>query len=327
MARRSALALLVVVAIVAPLVVDSFWLNLLTLAIIYIPMVMGLTILFGHTNLVSFGQGGFFAIGAYVSALLTLDQGWNTWMAMGAGVAAATLVGYVIARPVLRLKGLSLAMATLAFGQMVFILVQQLDVTGGPVGLSGIPAPSAFGVEFADPRNYYWLALGVAALVYLAAANLTASRYGRMFRALAGSEVASRAVGVKASTVKTFSFCFAAALAGIAGALYAHYFSFISSDTFGLELSLLVVIIVVVGGMRNLTGAIAGTLLIFILREYLRSYQEYSELLYGSLLILVFMFAPGGITGTVQTMWQRRLKAPEPPAEVSAGTSKEVVSR
>ena len=309
MSNKLAVGAVLLLAAAVPFAADSFWLNLLTLALIYIPMSMGLTVLFGQTNLVSFGQGGFFAVGAYVSALLTLERGWNVWAAVLAATVSATVVGYVIARPVLRLKGLSLAMATLAFGQMVFILVQQLEITGGPVGLSGIPAPSAFGIDFAEPRNFYWLALVLAAVVYAVSRNLTRSRYGRMFHALAGSEVASRTVGVNTSAVKTLAFCYAATLAGVAGALYAHYFSFISSDTFGLELSLLVVIIVVVGGMRSLSGAIVGTLLVFLLREYLRSYQEYSELVYGLLLILVFMYAPGGVTGTARELW-RRLTGP-----------------
>lgn len=305
MLRKASVGLVVAVALVAPLVVDLFWLNLLTLALIYMPMVIGLNVLFGKANLVSFGQGGFFAIGAYVSALLTLQRGWNVWLAMLVGCVAAVVIGYVIARPVLRLKGLSLAMATLAFGQMVFILVQQLDVTGGPVGLSGIPAPSAPGIDFLEPRNFYWLALAVAVLAFVIASNLARSRYGRMFHALADSEVASRSVGVRVDRVKTLAFCFAAGLAGVAGAMYAHYFSFISSDTFNLELSLLVVIMVVVGGMKDLWGAVVGTIAIFVMREYLRSYQEYSELVYGLLLILVFMFARGGITGTAKAVFRR----------------------
>lgn len=305
MQRKSVLVVGLLVAAAVPLLADSFWLNLFILALIYIPLALGLTVLFGYTNLVSLGQGGFFAIGAYTSALLALELGLNVWMAIAVSVVAAGAVGYVIARPILRFKGLSLAMATLAFGQMVFILVQQLDLTGGPVGLSGIPAPELFSIDFTQSRNFYWLALVIAVTVYVLTRNLARSRFGRSFRGLGVSEPAARTLGVNTESAKALAFVYAAGLAGLAGALYAHYFSFISSDTFGLDLSILVLIIVVVGGLRSLPGAVIGTVIIFILREYLKSYQEYSELVYGLLLILVFMAAPDGIMGLVHKLRNR----------------------
>lgn len=296
--RNAAIAVGLLFAVLLPLgIEDRFWMNLFILAGIFIPLALGMTLLFGYTNLVSFGHGGFFAVGAYTSALLTVKAGWSVWLAMAAAIVAAAIVGYVVARPILRLKGLSLAMATLAFGQMVFILVQQLSVTGGPIGLSGIPAPELGGIDFGELRNYYWLVLAVAVVAFLATRNIAISALGRAYRALGASDPAARALGLHTGGLKAQAFTYSAALAGLAGALYAHYFSFISSDTFGLDLSIMAVIMVVVGGRYNLWGAVVGAIVITFLREYLRSYEEYSELVYGLLLILVFMAAPDGIVG------------------------------
>lgn len=315
--RNAAVAIGLLFAVLLPLgVEDRFWMNLFILAGIFIPLALGMTLLFGYTNLVSFGHGGFFAVGAYTSALLTVKAGWSVWLAMAAAIVAAAIVGYVVARPILRLKGLSLAMATLAFGQMVFILVQQLSVTGGPIGLSGIPAPE-LGVDFGELRNYYWLVLAVAVVAFLATRNIAVSTLGRAYRALGASDPAARALGLHTGGLKAQAFTYSAALAGLAGALYAHYFSFISSDTFGLDLSIMAVIMVVVGGRYNLWGAVVGAIVITFLREYLRSYEEYSELVYGLLLIVVFMAAPDGIVGIVSRI-RRRLGRTQRPVPVPA---------
>ena len=286
------------VAVVAlPLVVDSrAWLNLCVLTWIYATMALGLTMLFGYARQVSFGHGGFFAIGAYVSALLSVKSGVNVWLAMALGTIASGAVGYVIGRPVLRLRGLSLAMATLAFGQIVFVLATQLSITGGPIGLAGIPAPELGPIDFAEIRNYYWLTAAVLLISLLISRNICRSAVGRSLIALGWSDVAARVSSVDPS-YKTRAFMYSASLAGLAGALYAHYFTFVSSDTFGLDLSLIPVIMIVVGGLHSLWGAVLGAIVITFMRDYLHEYQEFSQLVYGLMLIAVFMAAPRGLVG------------------------------
>lgn len=311
-------AALLIVVLLPLLVEDPVWLNFMIMGAIYVPFALGFSVLFGYSNQVSFGQGGFFALGSYASAILVLEGGLSVWLAMSAGIVLPAIVAYVIGRPVLRLRGLSLGLATLAFGQMVYILALQLDITGGPIGLSGIPAPTLGPIDFSELRNFYWLALAMAVACFILSRNLVRSNRGRTLRALGDSEIGARDLGVNVESMKTIAFTYAAALSGLAGALYAHYFSFISSDSFGLDLSIMVIIMVMIGGRYSLWGAVIGAVLVGFLVEYLRTYQEYSQLIYGGLLIVLFMMAPKGLIGFLLWLRERQNAA-------SAGTDRDRV--
>jgi branched-chain amino acid transport system permease protein len=302
-AARTAPGVLVVVLALVPLLVTSrYWMNLLTLAGIYMVLALGLSLLFGFAGQVSFGHAGFFGIGAYVSALGTLHLSASAWIGMILGTIAAGAAGFVIGRPLLRLRGLSLAMGTLAFGEIMAVLFRELGVTGGPIGLSGIPAPALGSLALDGQDTYYWLVLVMVLGAFVVSRNLLRSAPGRALVALGGSEPAAETSGIDTAALKTRIFTYSAALAGLAGALYAHYMTFISSDTFTLNLSILMVVIIVVGGLRSLWGAAIGAVLLTTLPAYLGTYEKFSSLLYGLLLVVVFMCLPNGIVGGMERL-------------------------
>jgi branched-chain amino acid transport system permease protein len=281
-----------------PLAVHSrFWLNLLIFIGIYLIVALGLTLLVGYANQISFGHGGFFGIGAYTSALLGVNAGVPAWVGFACAAAAGTLVGYAIGRPILRLRGLSLAMATLAFGQIMFILFTQLPITKGPIGISGIPSPTIGSFSVDTPEQWYWLVLAFVLAVFVLTRNIAGSHVGRALRALGSSERAAQTTGIDTTALKTTVFAYSAGLAALAGALYAHYVSFISADSFTLDFSILMVVIVAVGGLQSLWGAVVGAVFLTFVPEYLRGYDRYAVLLYGALLTAVFLYFPRGLFG------------------------------
>lgn len=311
LAGRSARGVLLVVLALVPLMVESsYWMNLLTLAGIYLVLALGLSLLFGFAGQVSFGHAGFFGLGAYVSALSTLHWGIGAWLGMALATLASAAVGFLIGRPILRLRGLSLAMGTLAFGEIMTVLFRELEVTGGPIGLPGIAVPSIGTFSIDSQETYYWLVLVVAVAVFVLSRNTLRSGVGRSLVALGGSEGAAEVSGIDTAGLKTRIFTYSAALAGLAGALYAHYITFISSDTFTLNFSILMVVIIVVGGLHSLWGAAVGALLLTTLPAYLGTYEKYSTLIYGLLLIAVFMFLPNGIVGALDGIRARVLPRP-----------------
>jgi len=306
----------VLTALAIPLFVgDRFWLNLLTLSWINLVAVLGLVLLFGHANQISFGHAAFVGIGAYVSGLATMELGVSLLVSVPLAMAVGWVVGYALARPVLRLHGLALAMATLALGELFFIVFRELSITGGANGLPGI-SPLVFGpLDLTAPEGAYWGTLAVALATAVLCHNVIRSRVGRCLRAIGSAPTAATVSGIDAASYKAAIFAFSTSLAALSGALYAHYVTFISSDSFGLPLSILLVIMVVVGGVRSLWGAAAATVGLTILPGYLGGYGEYSGLIYGALLVLVFMYLSGGVAGLVETVNQEltRLSVPKRP--------------
>lgn len=292
---------------VFPLVVhDRFVLNIMVFIGLYTILAVGLVLLFGYARQVSFGHAGFYGIGAYVSALAARDLHLSVWLGIPAGVSAATLAGYVVGRPILRLRGLSLAMATFAFGVIANVVFTQLAVTGGANGLPGIPAPRIGSIMFDTPGAFYWIAVPVATLVMIVSRNIAGSHVGRALRALGNSEAAARIAGIDAAAYKSAVFTYSAGLAGLAGALYAHYLTFVSENSFSIDTSILMVVMVAVGGMQSLWGALLGAVFLAVVPEFLRQLGgSYAMLVYGVLLTVVFMYLPGGMVEVLGVLAER----------------------
>jgi branched-chain amino acid transport system permease protein len=303
MSRHLLTAAIVGVGVAIPFFITSeFWLSILIFAGIYAIAAFGLILLFGDAGQISFGHGGFYGVGAYVSALIALHLNWPVWATMAIGAAAAGAIGFVLGFPILRLRGLSLAMATLAFGQIMFVLFRQLSITQGSLGLSAIPSPTIGSFAFDQSRRYYLLVFAVAVGVYFLARNVQNSGLGRALRALGGSETAAASVGIDVRLLKSRVLAVSAMSAGLAGALLAHYVTYVSSDGFSLDLSILLVVVVGIGGMHRLHGAVLGALFVAIVPQYLSgSLQGYAALTYGALLTLVFMWIRTGLAGVLET--------------------------
>lgn len=317
-----ALAPLVLVALVAvlPLVVsDRFLLKVFTFAGINALVVIGLALLFGHAGQVSLGHAAFVGLGAYTCAVCTVRLEWPWLLAFAAAGAVAALGGLLLALPSLRLKGHYLAMATLGFGELMTLTFREADpVTGGVDGFGGIPFPDIGPFAVDDAAALYWLVWGMAGLALLAVYNVTSQRPGRAMRALHGSEQGAQACGVDIVGVKVRSFVVSALLAGLAGALYASVVGFVSPSVFTLTASVTFLAMAVLGGTGSLAGPLAAAVLLTLLQyidalipgipqETAQTIQTYQEDIYGLVIVLVVIFAPGGLA----RLWRRRPRGGE----------------
>lgn len=277
---------------------------------IYCLITIGLSLLMGYAGQISLGQAAFYGIGAYTTALLTTRFGVNPWICMLVGMAAAAGVALLLGAPSLKLRGHYLAMATLAFGVIVFIVFnEETRVTGGPDGLAGIPGLRLFGFKFNSAEKYYYLVWTIVFGVFLFTINLIQSGTGRALRAIHASEAASGAMGVDVSRYKIVVFIYSAVLASLAGSLYAHYMNFINPSTFDLSFSIKLLIMIALGGMHEIWGAIIGAFLItFLSFEWLHYFKDFEIVIYGLILLLVTIFLPDGLVGVPNIIrgWVRR---------------------
>ena len=269
---------------------------------------LGLSLVMGFAGQVSLGQAAFYAIGAYVTGVLTASYGWNGWLSIAAAVLAGAVSAFLVGLPVFRLSGLLLAMATLGFGIIVYyVLVNWSGVTGGPSGLTGIP-PLAIGrFRFDTDARMLWLAWGSLLAVLGLAGNLVDSRIGRALRALHGSPAAAEAAGVPTTRLKLGVFAAAGAITALAGALYAHYLTFINPSPFGFAFSVELVVMVVLGGTASLWGGVLGAAAVVLLTEGIRSLvplfsashgaAEYEIVVFGLVLVVFMILLPGGLAG------------------------------
>ena len=267
--------------------------RILNLALIFAVAALGLQLIVGYTGQFSFGHAAFFGVGAYTSALLTIHFNLPFYLTMPLAAVAAGLAGWMVA-PLLRLSGHFLAIGTLATGEIIFLLMINWKwLTKGAYGLYGIPFPKLGAFELASDGAYYFLVTVVLGLVYFLLTRLTASRFGRGLIAVRENELAALVTGVRANSQKIKAFVIGTACAGLAGALYAHYVSYINPESFKFHVSVEMVTMVVIGGLGSMPGAVIGALVIVLLPEYLRALADYRLVVYGGLLIVFMMFLPG----------------------------------
>ena len=266
---------------------------------------IGLNILIGHAGLVSLGQAALYGLGSYMAAWLSLRQGVPFLPAVLAAVAATALMGAILAYPTVRVRGVYLAVITIAFG-LVFenILKEWLSVTGGTQGLIGIPRGNVFGFSLTRPI-YFWVVAGCLIFAFVVQYNVIHSRYGRAMRATAQSENAARALGVNPVGVRTLAFVISAGFAGLAGGLYTFLNLFVNFETFTFFHSISFLLMVILGGMGSLVGPIIGTSILTYLAEILQDLREWQIFAYGALLLAVMFVMPRGIVGTIGSVYQR----------------------
>ncbi len=257
-------------------------------------LALGLCILMGYAGQISLGQAGFYGIGAYISAILSLKFGLPVILSVVVASGVAAIAATILAVPALRLKGHYLAVATLGFGEIIHIILNEFG-PGGPSGFGDIPRFNIFGYVFDSSISFFYLTWGFVALIMLFSINLINSRIGRALRAMHDSEVACRAMGLDIVSLKIKVFVLGAVYASIAGSLYAHYVTFLSPSTFTLFHSVLIVMMAVIGGINNLWGGILGAIIITVLPELLRQFEEFDVLVYGLILTLCLLFFRKGL--------------------------------
>jgi branched-chain amino acid transport system permease protein len=294
------------VVLVRLLLRNDYHLTLINIIGIHTLLVVGLNLLMGYAGQISLGHAAFFGLGAYTSGIFTVSYGLNPWLALLLGLVVAGVAAFLIGIPALKLRGYYLAMATLGFGIIVYIILNQATWTGGPSGLSGIPSLSCWGFPLNTPGRLYfliWLLLGV---ILLLSANLVDSRVGRALRALHESELAAQSLGVDTSRLKLLIFVWSALYAALAGSLYAHTLNFIAPSSFNFMFSIKLVTMVVVGGMASIWGSLLGAATLTILPELLAVFHDYEIIVFGGILMVVMIFLPRGLVRGLLDLWEYR---------------------
>ena len=288
---------------------NTYTLSLMIIVAIHVIVTAGLTLLLGFAGQISLAQAAFYALGAYGSMIGSLRFGWNAWVALVAAGAAAAAIAFVIGAPTLRLHGHYLALATLGFGIIVnIVLVQEVEVTGGPTGVSGIPRLGLGPMLLASDRAYFVFVWVVTFAVLLGCRVLVrGSSYGRVLRALQASEVATASVGIDVARYKIQVFMLAAVLASLGGSLYAHYLTVLAPSEFGFDVSIEFLVMAVIGGLGSVWGALVGVVAVMLFLEGLRTVapllapgaatSEYEVVAFGGLLVLTLLFFPEGLLG------------------------------
>jgi branched-chain amino acid transport system permease protein len=290
------MAVLLVLPFVLP---NSFYVDLVIRMAINAVIVLGLNLLIGFAGQISLGHAGFLGIGAYATAALPTHFGWHPLLAMAAGAAAAGLLAGIVARPIFKLKGHYLAMATLGLGIIINIVVRtEAAWTGGPDGMP-VPAMSLAGFEISGDKHWYWIVAILLSVSVWASLNLIDSPFGRALRALHGSEVASKVVGVDVVRYKVAIFVMSAVFASIMGSVTAHYVGFVTPNLADFFHSIELVTMVVIGGMASVYGSVVGAVLLTALPQALTSFEGWETVAFGTILMLCMIFLPKGLVPTL----------------------------
>lgn len=289
----------VVLAALPFLLPNNFYLDLAVRMCINAVIVLGLNLLIGFAGQISMGHAGFIGIGAFASAVLPTHFGWHPFAAMVAGACGVGVLAALVARPIFRLKGHYLAMATLGLGIIINIVLRnEGHYTGGADGMP-VPAMSLFGVEISGDRQWYWIVAGLLVVSIWASFNLIDSPFGRAMRALHGSEVAAQVVGVDVTRYKVSIFALSAMFASLMGSVTAHYVGFVSPALADFAHSIELVTMVVVGGMASVFGSVVGAVLLTLLPQALAAFEGWETVAFGMILILCMIFMPRGLVPTL----------------------------
>jgi branched-chain amino acid transport system permease protein len=321
LALGGTLLALVVLNVVLPRVTNPYYFQVLMLIGINIVLAVSLNLVNGFTGQFSIGHAGFMAVGAYTSAMFTLKlgaplaaswaylpppvaQGLVLLMALVAGGLLAAVAGWVVGLPSLRLRGDYLAIVTLGFGEIIRVLILNIDAIGAARGLPGIPQYSTF----------FWV-FGCAVLVIVVARRVATSTHGRALFAIRDDEVAAEALGVDTTRYKVLAFVLGAFFAGVAGGLFAHFLSYLNPSSFTFLKSIEVIAMVVLGGMGSISGSVMAAVILTLLPEVLRPVKEYRMVLYSLMLIVLMITRPQGLLGTRELDFTRFFRWGRSPAK------------
>lgn len=294
------LGLVVAVLLALPFVLpNSYYMDLAIRMAINAIIVIGLNLLIGFAGQISLGHAGFLGLGAYASAVLPTHYGWHPLLAMAGGAVATAVIAGVVAKPIFKLKGNYLAMATLGLGIIINIALRnEAQWTGGPDGMP-VPTLGLLGFELSSDKHWYWVVSLLLTFSVWASLNMIDSPFGRALRALHGSEVASQVVGVNIVRYKVAIFVLSAVFASIMGSVTAHYVGFVTPNFADFFHSIELVTMVVVGGMASVFGSIVGAVLLTALPQALATFEGWETVVFGAVLMLCMIFLPKGLVPTL----------------------------
>jgi ABC-type branched-subunit amino acid transport system permease subunit len=299
---------------------NPYSIHILIMSGIFIILSIGLNIQVGSTGLPNLGYAAFYGVGAYTSSLLAVNFGVSFWIGLVAAALMAGLFGFIVGLPAVKTRNYHLALVTIAFGLVVYILLNNFAFTGGPNGVKDIPPPTIFGYSLLSPIvigslklpyqvNFYFLTLLLVVLSMLVAIALNQSHVGLFWNAVRDDDIAARCSGINDRRAKLFSFVIGAAFGGVGGALYAHYIGYISPENFTMNISLMVLGMVILGGLDNVYGVVLAAFLFSLAPEKFRALQQYRMVASGMIIILMLIFRPSGIIPqTIRKYGQKVLK-------------------
>ena len=287
------------VAIAFPLVFNQQYLITVGInCLMFSVLSLSLNLISGYMGITSLGHAAFFGVGAYTAAILSTRLGVNFLGTFLCGTVMAGIFGILLGLPTLRIKGRYLAIVTLGFCEVMRIIeLNWMSLTRGPQGISGIPRMELFGFAFSKPIHKYYVVLVLLVLTVLIIWAIMNSRVGRAISAIRDDETASDAMGINVFAYKIMAFSFSAALAGLAGAFYAHYMSFIDPNAFNFDQSILMLSMTIMGGVASIPGSIFGATVLTILPEALRGFSDYRQVIYGMALAIMVVWMPNGLLG------------------------------
>lgn len=278
---------------------NSYFVNIIVKVSIYVVMALGLNVLVGYTGLVSLGQAGFVAVGAYTTTILMTKLGFNFFGAAFIAVILAVLFGLLMGLPTLRLTGTYLAIITLGFGEIIRTLIIVWEpITNGPLGIRNIPTPSLFGMQLTMRNNgLYYLGLITMLITMFFMFRLEKYKTGRAMRAIKQDETASIMMGINTTYYKVLAFVISAVTSAIAGSIYATQLGYIDQNTFTFDMSTMILSIVILGGMGTIRGMVVGSVILIVLPELSRDLMDFRFVLYGVILVLMMRYRPQGLLG------------------------------
>ena len=294
--------LALIILAVFPLFVDNpYYIHVANLMLYYIMVSVSLDLQAGLLGILSFGQIGFVAIGAYTVSILTLSvwhQWWGFWLALLIGGTLAGLIGLLVGLSTFRIRGDYFAIVSLGFGEVIrYIILNWTSVTRGPLGLSGVPTPKILSLSISTRGQFYWLILVLAVLTVLLALRMKKSYLGRAWIAIREDELAAESMGINLVYYKVINIAISGAIAGVAGGFFAVYFNYINPSSFVSNESLNILTMVILGGAGSIWGAVAGAGMLTILPEILRPIAQYRMIIFGVLMLLFMIFRPKGVLG------------------------------
>ncbi len=306
--NRPAVALIAAFFIAYPFIFSLYQIDIMTTALIYVVVALGLNIVVGLAGLLDLGYVAFFAVGAYAYALLNHHFGMGFWTCLPIGGALGFIFGILLGFPVLRLRGDYLAIVTLGFGEIIRLILENWnEFSFGPSGIPNIPRPGFFGIEFSLHQNHtyiYYLMILLALFTIFVVRRLQDSRIGRAWMALREDEIACQAMGINKVRTKLSAFALGATWAGMGGVVFAAKTTFINPASFTIWESVIILCCVVLGGMGSIVGVIIGALALKLLPEYFRAFSEFRMLAFGAVLVLMMVFRPGGIISDVRKVYR-----------------------
>ena len=293
--RGVALLVLLVFMLAAPGLFGAYATVILTNALLYTILALGLNIVVGYAGLLDLGYAAFFAVGAYSVGILTTEFHWNFWATIPVAIAAAVCAGIIIGGPTLRLRSDYLAIVTLGFGEIVRISARNLQITGAASGISGIEQPWLFGWHIETQADFYYVFLALAIIAIICSARLANSRLGRAWLYVRHDEDAAEAMGINRVRVKLAAYVIGAIYGSIGGAFFAVNLTAISPQSFSFQQSTLFLMAVILGGMGRIPGVILGAFVVVLAPELLRDLGSLRLLIFAVGLLLIMLFRPGGI--------------------------------